>query len=80
MGGGGAGVLNFSMPRSLPTHNEGAAMDAQNSSSSSDEPLVLLESNATNLGAGLGGRRGSLSADKALSEVKKALASVEAQG
>jgi len=83
-GAGGGGVLNFSMPSTgaqrLPTHSESSSADRSRSTSSSGEgPLVLLESNAMALGSGLGGRRESLSADKALGEVKRALASVEAR-
>ena len=88
----GAGVLNFSMPTSssiprLPTHSEGSSVDPSRSSSTSEreEPTIVMDSSmprtGTKLGAiDAGGRRESVTADKALREVEKALASVETQG
>ncbi|TXT07400.1 hypothetical protein VHUM_03120 [Vanrija humicola] len=77
----------------LPTHSEGSSAGppsrATSSSSSHNDPIVVLDSSAQlkSTNASLGGRsnvnksrRESVSAEKALREVEKALQSVEAQG
>ena len=77
----------------LPTHSEASSADQSRPSSTdseSTEPVVVMDSafprTGTRLppvGGGLGSlaeRRESVSADKAMREVEKALASVEAQG
>jgi hypothetical protein len=86
------GVLNFNVPSStagrLPTHSESSA-DPSRASSSDGEPVIIMDpvagGSAWKAGGGgaangPGGRRESVSAEKALREVQKALASVEAQG
>jgi len=72
----GGGALNFPSSNSgrLPTHSESSA-DPSRSSSSEEDPVVNLESSTGSVG-----RRDSLSAEKAMREVEKALAHVEAQG
>lgn len=72
MGGGGGGVLNFPSSNSgrLPTHSESSADPSRVSSSSEDDPVVIMD--------GKSGRRDSLSAEKALREVQKALSGVPA--
>lgn len=79
MGGGGGGVLNFPSSSSgrLPTHSESSADPSRVSSSSEDDPVVVMD-NTNKFGAGAGAaRRDSLSAEKALREVQKALSGVE---
>ena len=83
-------MLNFAMPTApssaprLSTHNESsAAVSRSSSASESTEPVVIMDSALPRTGTKLGGqdgRRASFSADKALREVEKALASVETQG
>ncbi|GFZ50658.1 hypothetical protein JCM24511_08416 [Saitozyma sp. JCM 24511] len=86
------GVLNFNVPSStagrLPTHSESSA-DPSRASSSDGEQVIIMDpvagGSAWKAGGGgpangPGGRRESVSAEKALREVQKALASVEAQG
>lgn len=70
--GGGGGVLNFPSSNSgrLPTHSESSADPSRVSSSSEDDPVVIMD--------GKSGRRDSLSAEKALREVQKALSGVPA--
>lgn len=77
--GGGGGVLNFSMPSKLATHSETEAWadHRSRSTSSSDEHVLMLDTNVGNTSV-FRARRDSVSADKAMSQVKKALASVEA--
>nr|XP_019014274.1 uncharacterized protein I206_00356 [Kwoniella pini CBS 10737]OCF53055.1 hypothetical protein I206_00356 [Kwoniella pini CBS 10737] len=87
--GGGGGVLNFASnsANKLPTHNETSISASRSTSESDGEPnIVILDPSATQ---GLktrsritngNGRRESISAEKAMREVEKALASVEAQG
>jgi hypothetical protein len=53
----------------MPTHSESSADRSRVSSSSEDDPPVVITKP---------GRRDSLSAEKALREVQKALAGVEA--
>nr|XP_019048456.1 hypothetical protein I302_02228 [Kwoniella bestiolae CBS 10118]OCF27386.1 hypothetical protein I302_02228 [Kwoniella bestiolae CBS 10118] len=95
-GMGGGGVLSFSSSAAnkLPTHNESShshSLAASRSTSDSDgEPnVVILDPSATqglktkstaSANGGQRGRRESVSAEKAMREVEKALASVEAQG
>jgi hypothetical protein len=87
---GGGGVLNFALPTSsaaprLATHSE-SSDPSRSSSASESEPILILDSAFPRTGtkipaATTGGRRESVSADKALREVQRALAaSVEAQG
>lgn len=76
----------------LPTHSEASSIQPSRSTSSSgsnNDPIVVLDSGSQlkSTSASLGGRSGvpkprreSVSADKALREVEKALQSVEAQG
>ncbi|WWC67063.1 uncharacterized protein I206_100970 [Kwoniella pini CBS 10737] len=85
----GGGVLNFASnsANKLPTHNETSISASRSTSESDGEPnIVILDPSATQ---GLktrsritngNGRRESISAEKAMREVEKALASVEAQG
>nr|ODN86668.1 hypothetical protein L203_03915 [Cryptococcus depauperatus CBS 7841]ODO04354.1 hypothetical protein L204_00713 [Cryptococcus depauperatus CBS 7855] len=90
------GALSFptssSRPTTLPTHDESSA-PSRPASSSSAEAVVLIDPSARTgmKGASRGSasgegergdkkRRNSVSADKALREVQKALASVDAQG
>lgn len=85
----GGGVLNFSMPTSstaprLATHSESTSV-SRSSSASDNEPIVVMNAMLPRTGTKIppvttGGRRESHSAEKALREVEKALASVEAQG
>lgn len=86
--GNGGGVLNFSLPTSsaprLATHSE-SSDPSRSSSTSEGEPIIVMDSALPRTGtkipnANSGGRRESVSADKALREVQKALASVEAAG
>lgn len=84
----GSGVLNFSMPTSssikrLPTHSEASSADpSRSSSTSNDDPTIIMDSHLPRTGTKTGGyggpRRESVSADKALREVQEALASVKA--
>ncbi|KAL7418970.1 hypothetical protein Q5752_006654 [Cryptotrichosporon argae] len=72
----------------LPTHSETSSADPSRSTSSSSnaDPIVVLDagsqlkSTAASLNGPRGPRRDSMTADKALREVQKALRSVEAQG
>ncbi|WWC57869.1 uncharacterized protein I303_100404 [Kwoniella dejecticola CBS 10117] len=79
----------------LPTHNETSLSASRSTSDSDGEPnVVILDPSATqglktrsisasisrNANANTNGRRESVSAEKAMREVEKALASVEAQG
>lgn len=80
----GGGVLNFPSSKSsgrLPTHSETTPSTSGDpsrvSSSSEDDPVVIIDGGRP-AGAGAG-RRDSLSAEKALREVQKAMASVEAK-
>lgn len=84
-GGASFGVLSFNnAPRtrlpthseSLPIHSESSAASRSASSSSGGDPVLLVDNSAGWKGA----RRESVSAEKALQNVQKALASVEAQG
>lgn len=70
----GGGVLNFPSTTSgrLPTHSESSADPSRVSSSSEDDPVIIVD------GRSGGGRRDSLSAEKALREVQKALSGVPA--
>jgi hypothetical protein len=86
------GALSFGANPSLgaqrlPTHSEqssGGPPSRSTSSSGSNDPVVVVDAKSTggSLGRGSLGkpRRESVSADKALREVEKALQSVEAQG
>jgi hypothetical protein len=69
MGAGSGGVLNFPSSSSgrLPTHSESSADPSRVSSSSGEDDRAGL------IGKAGGGRRDSLSAEKALREVQKAL-------
>ncbi|KAK8845371.1 hypothetical protein IAR55_006084 [Kwoniella newhampshirensis] len=95
MGGGGSGsngllsggVLSFANVPRLPTHSESSAgpvgsasRSASASSSSGGDPVVIMDPSAGQGWKTGGARRESVSAEKALREVQKALASVEAQG
>ncbi|ORY31928.1 hypothetical protein BCR39DRAFT_524641 [Naematelia encephala] len=89
----GMGALNFSFPtQRLPTHSESSAGPSRSTSSSGtdDTPIVVMEHAPLSRAGGalhpggipaseLKARRDSMSADKALKEVQRALASVEAQ-
>ena len=85
----GGGVLNFSMPSSssaprLATHSETSQL-SRSSSASESEPTIIMDSAYPRTGSKMpsattGGRRESVSADKALREVQKAMMSVEARG
>jgi hypothetical protein len=67
LGAGGGGVLNFPSSSSgrLPTHSESSADPSRTSSGGEEEPSA-----GSRIGAG---RRDSLSAEKALREVQKAM-------
>ncbi|WWD22316.1 hypothetical protein CI109_106807 [Kwoniella shandongensis] len=94
LGGGlSGGALSFSNVPRLPTHSESstgpASASRSASSSSGGDPVVIMDPSASQgwrtssmggNGGGGGARRESVSAEKALREVQKALASVEAQG
>ena len=85
----GGGVLNFPSSKSsgrLPTHSETTPSTSGDpsrvSSSSEDDPVVIIDGGkaaGAPIGGVGGGRRDSLSAEKALREVQKAMASVEAK-
>ncbi|WVQ94009.1 hypothetical protein IAU59_001087 [Kwoniella sp. CBS 9459] len=90
------GVLSFASAPKLPTHSESAMASRSTSESDGEPNVVILDPSATQgwkTGGGSGSafgnsngnggskiRRESVSADKAMREVEKALASVEAQG
>jgi hypothetical protein len=86
----GGGALNFSMPSSssaprLPTHSESSHVVSRSSSTSESDPIVIMDSAYPRTGSKIpsttsGGRRESVSADKALREIQKALMSVETHG
>ncbi|WRT63561.1 uncharacterized protein IL334_000466 [Kwoniella shivajii] len=94
-GGIGGGALNFSSAPKLATHTETTMLSRSTSESDGEPNVVILDPSATqgmktsnNASHGHGHghghgqriRRESVSAEKALREVEKALASVEAQG
>lgn len=91
LGFGGGNPPSLGAQR-LPTHSEassGGPSRSTSSSGSKDDPIVVVDASAqlksTNSSLGRSGnapkaRRESVSAEKALREVQKALKSVEAQG
>lgn len=79
-GGVGGGVLNFPSARSsgrLPTHSESSTDPSRVSSSSEEDTVVIVDDTTRTTKSAGAGRRDSLSAEKALREVQKAMSGVE---